>query len=45
MSCQVRCFKLTDILTFGTVIEECLDLQETLEGVGGQNPGIGRAPP
>lgn len=27
------------------IIEECLDLQESLEGVGGQNSGIGRAPP
>lgn len=27
------------------IMEDCLDLQESLEGVGGQNSGIGRAPP
>ena len=27
-----------------TVLTECLDLQESLEGVG-TNPGLGRAPP
>lgn len=45
---QSRDVLLLTVSNYFTALTECLDLQESIEGVGGvgnQDPGLGRAPP